>query len=168
MINVQISVGELIDKLSILQIKKNKIDDEKKLNFIHNEFECLYNVASHYLNDKQIDEAYHELVNINTTLWDVEDKLREYERIQTFENHFVSLARKVYITNDKRFKIKNLINEISGSEIREQKSYEDYQTPEENVETENKWIFESPDGGKTIYKRPFGSSHDKREMIKNE
>ena len=97
MINVPVSVGELIDKLSILQIKKNRIDDEKKLEYIHNEFENLYNIASYYLDDKLIDKAYHDLVDVNSTLWDVEDKLREYEKVQTFEGHFISLARKVYI-----------------------------------------------------------------------
>ena len=168
MINVPVSVGELIDKLSILQIKKNRIDDEKKLEYIHNEFENLYNIASHYLDIKEISEAYHNLVEVNSTLWDVEDKLREYEKIQTFESHFVSLARKVYITNDKRFEIKNHINEISGSELREQKSYEDYKVPDKNLEEENKWIYESPDGGKTVYRRPFGAPHDKREIIGNE
>lgn len=127
MISVPVSVGELIDKLSILQIKKQRIDDEKKLEYIHNEFENLYNISSFYLDDAKINEAYHQLVEVNSTLWDVEDKLREYEKLQTFEEHFVTLARKVYITNDKRFEIKNFINEVSGSELREQKSYEEYQ-----------------------------------------
>lgn len=127
MINVPVSVGELVDKLSILQIKKNKIDDEKKLEYIHNEFESLYNIALYYLDDEKINDAYHRLVEVNSTLWDVEDKLREYEKLETFEEHFVTLARKVYMTNDKRFEIKNFINEVSGSELREQKSYEDYQ-----------------------------------------
>ena len=168
MISVPVSVGELIDKLSILHIKKNKIDDEKKLEFINNEFESLYNIASYYLNDEKINQAYHNLCEVNSSLWDVEDKLREYERTQVFEGHFISLARKVYITNDKRFEIKNYINEISGSELREQKSYEEYQKPMNEVKAEDKWIYESPDGGKTVYRRPFGASHDKREIIKNE
>ena len=79
------------------------------------------------MDDEKINDAYHRLVEVNSTLWDVEDKLREYEKLETFEEHFVTLARKVYMTNDKRFEIKNFINEVSGSELREQKSYEDYQ-----------------------------------------
>jgi hypothetical protein len=167
MISVPVSVGELIDKLTILHIKKIKIDDEKKLEYVNNEFENLYNIASHYLDDEKIKEAYHKLVQINSTLWDVEDKLREYEKTKVFEGHFVSLARQVYITNDQRFEVKNFINEISGSELREQKSYEDYQSNEES-ENKEEWIYESPDGGKTVYRRPFGASHDKREILKNE
>lgn len=127
MINVPVSVGELVDKLSILHIKKTRIDDEKKLEYIHNEFENLFNIASYYLDDEKINDAYHRLVEVNSIPWDVEDKLREYEKLETFEEHFVTLARKVYMTNDKRFEIKNFINEVSGSELREQKSYEDYQ-----------------------------------------
>lgn len=168
MITVPISVGELIDKLSILQIKKKRIYDEKKLEYIHNEFENLYNIAAHYLDDKIIDQSYHELVEVNSVLWDLEDKLREYEKIQIFESHFILLARKVYIMNDKRFEIKNHINEISNSHLREQKSYEDYEVSSVMQEMQNKWIYESPDGGKTVYRRPFGAPHDKREIVGNE
>lgn len=165
MIRIPISVGELIDKLSILQIKRNKIDDEKKLEYVNNEFENLYNIASHYLNDGSIEKSYHELVQVNTVLWEVEDKLRELEKTESFDNNFISLARKVYVTNDKRFEIKNYINEISHSEFREQKSYEEYQTSQKNSESETKRIFESPDGGKTVYIRPFGAPHNKREIV---
>jgi len=136
MIQTPVSVGELIDKLSILQVKRNKIDDENKLKYVNNEFEIL-------------------------------DKLREYEKIQFFENHFVLLARQVYITNDKRFELKNKINEISNSELREQKSYQDYKSTSEGEESKVPYIFESPDGGITIYRRKLGEPHDKRELYKN-
>jgi hypothetical protein len=167
MLNIPVSIGELIDKLSILQVKRNKIDEEKKLSYINNEFELLYNLSAEYLNNMEIENLYHELVDVNSTLWDVEDKLREYEKIQFFEDHFVNLARKVYITNDKRFELKNKINEISNSELREQKSYLDYKPKDEDEESKVPYIFESPDGGITIYRRKLGESHDKRELHKN-
>lgn len=167
MIQIPVSVGELIDKLSILQVKRSKIDDEKKLSFINNEFELLYNLSAEYLNNMEIENLYHDLVDVNSSLWDVEDKLREYEKIQFFETHFVSLARQVYVTNDKRFELKNKINEISNSELREQKSYQDYKQKDEDDESKVPYIFESPDGGITIYRRKLGESHDKRELHKN-
>lgn len=167
MIQTPVSVGELIDKLSILQVKRNKIDDENKLKYVNNEFEILYNLSAEYLNNMEIENLYHELVEVNSSLWDVEDKLREYEKIQFFENHFVLLARQVYITNDKRFELKNKINEISNSELREQKSYQDYKSTSEDEESKVPYIFESPDGGITIYRRKLGEPHDKRELYKN-
>ena len=167
MIQTPVSVGELIDKLSILQVKRNKIDDENKLKYVNNQFEILYNLSAEYLNNMEIENLYHELVEVNSSLWDVEDKLREYEKIQFFENHFVLLARQVYITNDKRFELKNKINEISNSELREQKSYQDYKSTSEGEESKVPYIFESPDGGITIYRRKLGEPHDKRELYKN-
>ena len=77
MIQTPVSVGELIDKLSILQVKRNKIDDENKLKYVNNEFEILYNLSAEYLNNMEIENLYHELVEVNSSLWDVEDKLRE-------------------------------------------------------------------------------------------
>lgn len=166
MITAPISIGELIDKLSILQVKKKKIIEESKLKFVKDEFEILYNLSSEYLNSSEIENLFHELVEVNSALWDVEDKLREYEKLKSFPAHFIELARKVYFTNDKRFEIKNKINEILNSEIREQKSYQDYGAYEEKTE-DSSYIFESPDGGKTIYRRKLGESHDKRELISN-
>ncbi len=100
-------------------------------------------------------------------MWDVEDKLREYEKLGIFEGHFVKLARQVYTLNDERFEKKNMINEISNSEIREQKSYQDYKTINESEDYKEKYIFESPDGGITVYRRKIGEPHDKRELISN-
>jgi len=126
MVSIPVSVGELIDKLSILQVKKTKISDELKLEFVNKEFEILYNLSSVYLNDIEIESLYHQLVQINTSLWDVEDKLRVIETEKRFEGEFISLARKVYFTNDDRFRLKNEINLITSSEIREVKDYVKY------------------------------------------
>jgi hypothetical protein len=167
MIQIPVSVGELIDKLSILHVKKNKIVDETKLDYVNKEFEILYNISSYFLNDEKIINLYHSLVETNSSLWDVEDKLREYEKLGIFEGHFVKLARQVYTLNDERFEKKNMINEISNSEIREQKSYQDYKTINESEDYKEKYIFESPDGGITVYRRKIGEPHDKRELISN-
>jgi len=126
MISVPVSVGEIIDKLSILRVKKTKIKDELKLEFINKEFELLYNLSSTYLNSFEIETIYHDLVKVNSNLWDVEDKLRIFESEQKFDSEFVSLARKVYFINDERFRLKNEINLITNSEIREVKDYVKY------------------------------------------
>lgn len=126
MISVPVSIGEIIDKLSILQVKKTKIQDEKKLEYINTEFELLYNLASTYLNNSEIETIYHELVKVNSSLWDVEDNLRIFESEKKFDEEFITLARKVYFTNDERFRLKNQINLISNSEIREVKDYVKY------------------------------------------
>ena len=126
MISVPVSVGEIIDKLSILQVKKTKISNETKLEFINKEFELLYNLSSTYLNNFEIETIYHDLVKVNSSLWDVEDKLRVLESEQKFDSEFVELSRKVYFTNDERFRLKNEINLITNSEIREVKDYVKY------------------------------------------
>jgi len=126
MVTVPVSIGEMIDKLSILQVKKTKISDEKKLEFVNKEFEILYNLSSVYLDNLEIEPLYHQLVEINSSLWDVEDKLRVLEKEKIFEGEFISLARKVYFTNDERFRLKNEINSITSSEIREVKDFVKY------------------------------------------
>jgi hypothetical protein len=126
MVSVPVSIGEMIDKLSILQVKKTKISDETKLEFVNKEFEILYNLSSVYLNNVEIESLYHQLVEINSALWDVEDNLRIIEKQKRFEGEFISLARKVYFTNDERFRLKNEINLITSSEIREVKDYVKY------------------------------------------
>jgi hypothetical protein len=126
MITVPVSVGELIDKLSILHVKKTKVSNEQKLTFINTEFELLYNMSSYYLNDEEISKLYHKLVEINSKLWDVEDELRVIESTKEFDVNFIELSRKVYYTNDERFSIKNKINELTNSDIREQKDYKNY------------------------------------------
>ena len=126
MIQIPVSVGELIDKLSILHIKKNKISNTEKLEFISKEFELLYNMSSYYLNNENISKLYHQLVEVNLKLWEIEDELRINEINKTFDSSFIHLARQVYYTNDERFSIKNKINELTDSEIREQKDYVEY------------------------------------------
>jgi hypothetical protein len=126
MIHVPVSVGELIDKLSILHVKQTKITNEEKLEYINKEFKLLYNVSSIYLEQPEIESLYHQLFDINTKLWDIEDRLRILETEEKFEEEFIDFARKVYFTNDERFRLKNKINKFSDSEIREIKEYVKY------------------------------------------
>ena len=126
MVTIPVSVGEMIDKLSILQVKKIKVNDEDKLEFINKEFELLYNFSSEYLNNLEIELIYSKLILVNTNLWDIEDKLRVLEKEKKFDNEFVASARKVYFTNDERFRLKNEINLLTSSEIREIKDYVKY------------------------------------------
>lgn len=127
MTQIPVSVGELIDKLSILHIKQTMISDNSKLEFIKKEFELLYNFSSSYLNDEKLLDLYHQLVNVNTTLWKIEDELRIIESQKIFDNKFIELSRLVYKNNDIRFTIKNTINQLTNSEIQEQKDYVNYQ-----------------------------------------
>jgi len=126
MVSVPVSVGEMIDKLSILQVKKTKISNVEKLEFVNKEFELLHNLSSVYLNKVEIESLYQKLVKINSSLWDIEDKLRISEKDNKFESEFISLARQVYFTNDERFRLKNEINLMTSSEIREVKDYVKY------------------------------------------
>ena len=126
MVSIPVSVGEMIDKLSILQVKKIKVTDEDKLEFINKEFELLYNFSSEYLNNLEIELIYSKLILVNTNLWDIEDKLRVLEKEKKFDNEFIASARKVYFTNDERFRLKNEINLLTSSEIREIKDYVKY------------------------------------------
>jgi hypothetical protein len=126
MIQAPVSVGELIDKLSILHVKQTKITNEEKLEYINKEFELLYNLSSGFLDNPEIESLYHQLVETNSKLWDIEDRLRVIETEKRFEGEFIDYARKVYFTNDDRFRLKNEINKISNSEIREVKEYVKY------------------------------------------
>ena len=125
MIKVPISNGELLDKITILQIKREKIKDEEKQKHIHRELEEL-SILMKTLPMNEIDNLFTELKKINNQLWDVEDALRDKERNKEFDNEFIQLARKVYFTNDKRSQVKLKINQISKSELVEVKSYEKY------------------------------------------
>ena len=127
MITIPVSIGELIDKLSILHVKQVMILDNSKLEFINKEFELLYNFSSSYLNDEKLLDLYHQLVNVNTRLWKIEDELRIIESQKIFDNNFIELSRLVYKNNDIRFTIKNTINQLTNSEIQEQKDYVNYQ-----------------------------------------
>jgi hypothetical protein len=126
MVNVPVSVGELIDKLSILQVKKSKVKNPDKLKFIEKEYELLLSMSSEYFNNVDIIETYKELVDVNTKLWEVEDELRVLENTKKFDDKFIELARAVYYTNDNRFRLKDKINNLTNSEIKEQKDYKEY------------------------------------------
>ena len=126
MLNVPISVGELLDKLSILYIKKQKIVDPIKLSAVNKEFDLLHERSQVYLSDKDLFNLYDNLIITNSKLWNIEDEIRVCEKNKIFDETFIMLARAVYVTNDERFELKNKINQVASSEIQEQKSYEDY------------------------------------------
>ena len=127
MIKVVLSVGELIDKITILQLKMKFIKNKKQLNNVSNELETLKPLLKeNNLETPKINELFAELYEINLELWKIEDKIREKERQSDFSDEFISLARSVYYTNDKRADIKKKINFISGSELIEEKSYAKY------------------------------------------
>ena len=126
MIKIPVSVGELIDKLSILHVKQLKISNEEKLEYVNKEFELLYNLSSNYFNNQEVENLYHKLIEINKKLWYIEDKLRVIESENNFDLEFIDLSRKVYFTNDERFRLKNEINLTTLSEIREIKDYKKY------------------------------------------
>lgn len=120
---IKVSIGEIIDKLTILSIKKEKIIDSVKLKNIEKEFTYLSDVVEQ-LNVEQVDIS--ELLQVNLQLWEIEDDIREKERNKTFDSDFIELARKVYITNDLRASIKRKINEKYFSNFTEEKSYSEY------------------------------------------
>lgn len=120
---IEISVGEAFDRLTILKIKSERIKNESKLTNIMNEYFYLQNLLKEELDVNEEDEDFKKLLKVNETLWDVEDKLREHEEAQDFEEDFVALARSVYELNDKRASIKKDININWGSEFVEEKSY---------------------------------------------
>jgi hypothetical protein len=126
MISIPVSVGELLDKLSILRIKTIKIQNPEKLEKVTHEYELLHELSQNYLGVKEYFNLYDDLIATNSKLWEIEDKLRVLEKQKIFNEEFIELARKVYYTNDERFEIKNKIKLLLDSEIQEQKSYEDY------------------------------------------
>ena len=126
LINTPISLGELVDKISILMIKKKNISDSIKLQHVNKELEFLQKTLKKYISEDKINEFLLALVNINSKLWDIEDDIRECERKKLFDQTFIDLARSVYFTNDERAKVKNDINKTFGSELVEVKSYEEY------------------------------------------
>ena len=126
-IKIELSVGELLDKISILQIKAERIVDPSKLENINKELDVLISLwkDSTYSNNN-LESETNELKAINEELWVIEDKIRDKERNRVFDKGFIELARAVYITNDKRADIKRIINSKTGSELIEEKSYSDY------------------------------------------
>lgn len=122
---IQVSLGEVVDKLTILTIKKEKIQDIKKLENINKEYHYLENELNN-LGFTKDHPKFKELLEVNSKLWDVEDHLRDFESQKVFESDFISLARQVYIINDKRAKIKKEINIEYDSTFVEEKSYNPY------------------------------------------
>ena len=126
-VSIPISVGELIDKITILEIKNKKITDEEKLFSIQKELSSLKNILKNLnLENDSLMPLYEELLKVNYELWNIEDEIRISEKNNRFDSSFIELARSVYITNDKRFEIKNLINNKFNSSYFEEKSYEKY------------------------------------------
>ena len=129
MISVSISLGELVDKITILKIKQSMIKDDDKLVNVKAELKHLTDVFSQYKKDRNIDVPVFlidKLYSINLSLWNIEDWVRIKERDQDFGEEFVELARSVYLTNDQRFDTKRQINLYDSASFQEQKSYESY------------------------------------------
>jgi hypothetical protein len=124
-IQCPVSLGELVDKISILKIKTIMIKDKAKVDHAMNEYNHLMKTLSD-LKLEGVDSYVNELIEINTELWKIEDDIREEERKKDFSSVFIDLARSVYRTNDRRFAVKNRINDFYGSGLKEVKSYEEY------------------------------------------
>ena len=122
---VEISNGELLDKISILELKILRIEDEEKLVNIKKEFETLNPLVVELFenHDSDLQNHYLELARINGQLWDIEDWIRDCEREKRFDKEFVELARSVYIMNDQRSEIKKIINILTESDLVEEKLY---------------------------------------------
>jgi hypothetical protein len=129
-IKIPVSIGELFDKLSILNIKIMNMADSHKLDNVKYEYSLLESIYNGIIevseNRDQLVKKYVELLKVNNELWTIEDSIRDKERAGDFDSEFIELARSVYIVNDERSRIKYDINSISGSNIFEEKSYKPY------------------------------------------
>ena len=125
-INTPVSLGELVDKISILHIKNINIKDDEKLKLIREELELLNQTLKKHIKKNDIQNYLDSLIEINSKLWVIEDDIRDCERNKKFDQTFIDLARSVYFTNDKRSEVKLEINKKFGSKIIEVKSYEEY------------------------------------------
>ena len=124
---IEVSVGELLDKISILEIKKDKIKDLDKLSFILDELSKLKDeLEKNVKHDAKLDDLHQSLKIINLRLWDIEDDKRRCEKEKDFTENFIKLSRDVHILNDDRAKIKLEINNLTGSKIKEIKEYTSY------------------------------------------
>ena len=125
---IEVSNGEILDKITILVIKSKKILDPVKLKNINVELDELVSFLDvvNYETNMTVNSLVKELEKINEKLWDVEDKLRDKERSRQFDDEFIQLARSVYFTNDERARIKKLLNEVTNSKFVEEKSYQKY------------------------------------------
>ena len=126
-LNVPVSVGEVVDKVPILEIKSDRISDEAKLRNIRAELDQLRPMVSGGVFDSaEVTALFDGLRAVNGELWDIEDNIRAEEAAGRFGDRFVELARAVYVTNDRRAELKKKINLATGSDLVEEKSYEDY------------------------------------------
>jgi len=125
-IKIPVSIGELVDKLTILEIKLSNVSSQDKKVNLENEFNELRSVFENNIPSEKIQKYYQELLVINKKLWKIEDDIRILEKQKLFNEEFIELARSVYVTNDERFEIKNTINSLMGSNIKEEKLYEQY------------------------------------------
>ena len=126
LINTPVSLGELVDKISILIVKQRNITDQNKLNQVNKELDFLNETLNKHVTKDEIESYINDLININSKLWIIEDDIRDCERNKQFDEKFIELARSVYFTNDKRANLKLDINKNFGSELVEVKSYEQY------------------------------------------
>jgi hypothetical protein len=136
---IEVSIGEIVDKLSILYIKKDNITDGVKLENVNKEYLYLHEIVFSQLNISY-DDDYSRLLEVNKSLWVIEDDLRDKERVNEFDQDFIDLARSVYYTNDKRAEIKKEINIKYGSLFVEEKSYKDYSDGNLSQEDRIKWF----------------------------
>ena len=125
-ISTPVSLGELVDKISILHIKNINIKDDQKLKLIREELELLNNTLNDHIKRDDIKKYLDSLIEINSKLWVIEDDIRDCERNKSFDEKFIDLARSVYFNNDQRSEVKLDINKKFGSTIVEVKSYEKY------------------------------------------
>lgn len=127
-IKVELAYGELLDKITILQIKSERITDAAKVANVNKELNLLNDLwASDEKSSADISSEFKALKEINEKIWDIEDNIRDKERDKEFDEKFIELARSVYFSNDKRAEIKRTINLKLGSELIEEKSYSDYE-----------------------------------------
>jgi predicted nuclease with TOPRIM domain len=126
-VSVEISIGEFFDKLTILEIKNERINDKEKLKNINKELGALNKLLEQLpFSRDDIQKEFDELKSVNENLWVIEDDIRDKESAKAFDHEFIELARSVYFTNDRRSEIKREINLKLGSDFIEEKSYEDY------------------------------------------
>jgi hypothetical protein len=127
---IEVSNGEILDKYTILEIKLKEIKDEAKLVNVRNEYESLTPTVEAIYNSTADQESltnlHKDLLNVNKTLWNIEDHIRDCERDKNFGQDFIELARSVYYTNDDRANVKKQINTLTGSTLVEEKSYQEY------------------------------------------
>ena len=127
-IKVPVSPGEVLDKITILEIKSERMSDPEKVVNVRVELALLQETWKEFIRDDEVIRGLHaQLKEVNEALWEIEDDIRDKERAKEFDQRFIELARAVYVTNDRRSRVKKELNLHLGSEIVEEKSYQDYQ-----------------------------------------